>query len=442
MRGTKKMKTIMRKLLTILLLYTILFSNSISTIINAQGLEISAQSAILLDVKTGTILFEKNKDEKKFPASTTKIMTALLALEKCKNLNDKIKMSHDAIYNLEPGSSHIAMNEGETLTVEQALYGLLVASANEVANAISEYVSKDTASFCKLMNSRAKQLGCKNTNFVNPHGFHNENHYTCANDLALIMKQAIKYEKFNQIIATKRYEIPPTEKQPEPRILYNTNKMIQGGKFFNENVVGGKTGYTNEAGHTLVTYAKKNDIQLICVVMGEENTNAYTDTNKLLDYGFADFHDVELLKAKQYQRNCIVTQKYKDKTIEIDDVNVYPEKDITINVPNSISKEDLKLSATLPEKISTPVNKNKSIGKIYVKYKNQTLEKFNLVPEENIEPLDTKEISKIVHKQLLHKIFFTSLKIISYVALAIAIVIIILIAIRQFNIRRKQIKRH
>lgn len=435
------MKIIIKKLIAILLLYTILFSNSISTIINAQGLEISAQSAILMDVRTGTILFEKNKDEKKFPASTTKIMTALLTLEKCKNLNEKIKMSHNAIYNLEPGSSHIAMNEGETLTIEQALYGMLVASANEIANALAEYVSKDTASFCKLMNARAKQLGCKNTNFVNPHGFHNENHYTCANDLALIMKQAIKFKKFDQIIATKRYEIPPTEKQPESRILYNTNKMIQGGKFFNENVVGGKTGFTDEAGHTLVTYAKKNNAQLICVVMGEENTNAYTDTNKLLEYGFADFHDVELLKRDDYQRNCIVVQKYKDKMIEIDDVNVYPEKDITITVPNSISKNDLKLTAALPEKILPPVNKDKAVGKIYVRYKNQKLEEFKIVPQENIEPLDSKSIAKIVHKQLIHKIFFVSLKIISYVALAIGVIIFILFIIRHFNIRKRKRRR-
>ena len=434
------MKTTAKKFFIIPLLYIILFLNSI-TIINAQQLEISAQSAILIDVKTGAIMFEKNKDEKKFPASTTKIMTALLTLEKCKNLNDKIKMSHNAIYSVEPGSSHIAMNEGETLTVEQALYGLLLASANEVANALAEYVSQDTTAFCKLMNSRAKQLGCKNTNFVNPHGFHNENHYTCANDLALIMKEAIKYEKFTQIINTKRYEIPPTEKQPESRILYNTNKMIQSGKYFNKDVVGGKTGYTDEAGHTLVTYAKKNDIQLICVVMNEQNTDAYTDTTKLLDYGFSNFHDIQLLKIDDYQRNCIVTQKYKNKIVEIDNVNIYPEKDIIVNVPITINKEDLQLTAKLPDKISVPVNKNKSVGQIYVKYKNKTLETFNIIPEENIEPLETKAIAKIEHKKIIHKIFFISLKIISYIALAIGIIIVILVLIRKFNIRKKKRRR-
>lgn len=434
------MKNTVKKFFTLLLLYIIMFLNS-TIVINAQDFEIFAPSAVLIDAKTGTILFEKNKDEKHFPASTTKIMTTLLTLENCKNLEDKVKMSHNAIYSIEPGSSHIAMNEGETLTVEQSLYGLLLASANEVANALAEYISTNINDFCKLMNERAKQLGCKNTNFVNAHGFHNENHYTSAYDLALIMKEDIKYEEFNKIISTKRYDIPPTEKQPETRILYNTNKMIQSGKYFNENVIGGKTGYTDEAGHTLVIYAKKNDMQLISVVMAEENSNAYLDTTKLLDYGFSKFHNVELLKTNDYQKNCVVTQKYKNKTLDIDTVNIYPQKDIILNLPDSINKEDLKLTAKLPEKISAPVNKNKSVGQISVIYKNQILEKINLVPEENINVLDEKVIAKINRNQVIHKIFFTSIKILSYSALFIGIIIIIAILIRKFNIWRNKKRR-
>lgn len=434
------MKNTVKNFFTLLSLYIIMFLNS-TIVINAQDFEIFAPSAVLIDAKTGTILFEKNKDEKHFPASTTKIMTTLLTLENCKNLEDKVKMSHNAIYSIEPGSSHIAMNEGETLTVEQSLYGLLLASANEVANALAEYISTNINDFCKLMNERAKQLGCKNTNFVNAHGFHNENHYTSAYDLALIMKEDIKYEEFNKIISTKRYDIPPTEKQPETRILYNTNKMIQSGKYFNENVIGGKTGYTDEAGHTLVIYAKKNDMQLISVVMAEENSNAYLDTTKLLDYGFSKFHNVELLKTNDYQKNCVVTQKYKNKTLDIDTVNIYPQKDIILNLPDSINKEDLKLTVKLPEKISAPVSKNKSVGQISVIYKNQTLEKINLVPEENINVLDEKVIAKINRNQVIHKIFFTSLKILSYSALFIGTIIIIAILIRKFNIWRNKKRR-
>lgn len=182
-------------------------------------------------------------------------------------------------------------------------------------------------------------------------------------------------------------------------------------------------------------------MQLISVVMAEENSNAYLDTTKLLDYGFSKFHNVELLKTNDYQKNCVVTQKYKNKTLDIDTVNIYPQKDIILNLPDSINKEDLKLTAKLPEKISAPVNKNKSVGQISVIYKNQILEKINLVPEENINVLDEKVIAKINRNQVIHKIFFTSIKILSYAALFIGIIIIIAILIRKFNIWRNKKRR-
>ena len=405
-----------------------------------NNININARNAILIDATTGYVIYEKAADQKSFPASTTKVMTALLTLEKTKDLNQKIKMSHDAIYNLERGSSHIAMNEGETLTVEQALYGLLVASAGEVANALAEYVSGNINDFCKLMNKRAKELGCKNTNFVNPHGFHNENHYTSPYDLALIMQEAIKHDEFNKIINTTRYEIPPTEKQPETRILYNTNKMIHKGKFYNLNVVGGKTGYTNEAGRNLVVYAQKNNIKLISVVMGEENFNAYLDTDKLLDYGFNKFRDLELLKKSSLQKNCVVTQKYKNKIIDIDTVNVYPEKDIILKLPEGVKKQDLKIKIKLPEKISAPVSKDSLIGKINIYYKNKFIDKLSFMPEENINLLDEKIIAKAELKKLFRKIFFMSLKILSYIALIIAVIILFSLVIRNFNINIKKNK--
>lgn len=431
------MKSHIKKITATLLLYIFIINNSTISI-KAENIDINAKAAVLIDETTETVLFEKNADKKNFPASTTKIMTALLVLEKCKNLKDKIKMSHNAVYNIEPGSSHIAMNEDETLTVEQALYGLLVASANEVANALAEYICKDTNDFCKLMNLRAKQLGCKNTNFINPHGFHNENHYTSAYDLALIMKEAVKYETFNKIINTKRYDIPPTEKQTETRILYNTNKIIQKGKYYDEDVIGGKTGYTNEAGHTLAIYAKRNNMKIISVVMGEENTDAYTDTKKILDCGFSKFYNIEILKKDDWQKNCVVTQKYKNKIVDIDNVNIYLENDISLTLPDSITKNELEIIIELPEKISAPVDKTRAAGKISVAYKNKIVNQTKLLPEENINLLDQKTIEKMEHKKLLHKIFFISLKILSYTALIIGLAILILMAIRKLNLRKKK----
>lgn len=450
------------KLIALALLYTFLFNTSIIVKIKAENLpqekilarqalnnsldennetvNISAKTAILIDQITGYVLYEKNSDQKSFPASTTKVMTALLTLEKTKDLKQKIKMSHNAIYNLEPGSSHIAMNEGETLTVEQALYGLLVASANEVANALAEYVSGNIADFCALMNERAKELGCRNTNFVNAHGFHNQDHYTSAYDLALMMQEAVKYDEFNKIISTIRYEIPPTEKQSQTRILFNTNKMIHKGKFYNPNIIGSKTGYTNEAGHTLVTYAQKNNIKLISVVMGEKNFDAYMDTDRLLDYGFNRFYDLDLLKKSGLQKNCIVTQKYKNKLFDIDTVNVYPESDIKLELPDGITKEDLKIKVRLPEKISAPVNKDTAVGKMNIYYKNKIISEVNLMPEENIDLLGQKEIARSERKKLARRIFFLSLKILSYVALAIGIIILFLLIIRSANLKKNKIR--
>ncbi len=429
------------KFIVALLLYIYFFSMAIVPIkIFANDLEINCQSAVLMDKNTGVVIYQKNPDEKKFPASTTKIMTALLVLEKTKDLNQKIKMSHDAIYNLEPGSSHIAMNEGETLTLEQALYGLLVASANEVANALAEYVSGDIENFCKLMNQRAKELGCKNTNFLNAHGFHNENHYTSAYDLALIMRKATEFQKFNEIINTERYEIPPTEKQSQTRVLYNTDKMIhKNGKYFYKNLIGGKTGYTDEAKHTLVSYAKKDDMELICAVMEAENFDSYIDTQKIFDYGFENgFHDLNLLEKNDLQKNCTVVQKYKNKTVDIDTVNVFLENDIVLHVPKVINKSDLKLKLRLPKKILAPVKKDDCVGYVNIYYKKKLIDKKKLLAEEDINLLDEKIIAKSEFKKLVKKICWYAFKILVYIGVLIFIVSWILSLVRKFSLRKKR----
>lgn len=424
-----------------MLLYIYFFSMAIVPIkIFAADLEINSPSAVLMDKNTGLIIYQKNPDEKKFPASTTKIMTALLVLEKTKDLNQKIKMSHDAIYNLEPGSSHIAMNEGETLTLEQALYGLLIASANEVANALAEYVSGDIENFCKRMNQRAKELGCKNTNFINAHGFHNENHYTSAYDLSLIMRKATEFPKFNEIINTQRYEIPPTEKQPQTRVLYNTDKMIHSnGKYFYKNLIGGKTGYTNEAKHTLVSYAKKDDMELICAVMEAENFDSYIDTQKIFDYGFENgFHDLNLLKKNDLQKNCTVMQKYKNKLVDIDTVNVFLENDIVLNVPKVINKSDLKLKLSLPKKILAPIKKENCLGYVNIYYKNKLIDKKKLLAEEDINLLDEKIIARSEFKKLVKKICVYALKILSCICILVFVVVGLLSLIRKFRLKKRR----
>lgn len=251
------------------------------------GPELTGDACLLMDVKTGTVLYSKNGDKAEYPASITKLMTALLTLENA-NLNDVITFSKDAVYAIEYDSANIAVVPGEQLTVEQCLYALLLQSANEVANGLAEHVGGSMAGFAIMMTERARQLGCVNTNFVNANGLHDPNHYTCAYDMALIMKEIIKNPTFLEICAAHRYIIEPTNLQPERRYLAQKHKMMIDSEWKYEGTVCGKTGFTPEAMNTLVTYAKRGDMELIGVSMNS-NWKHYEDTIRLFDYGFDNF---------------------------------------------------------------------------------------------------------------------------------------------------------
>lgn len=254
-----------------------------------EGIETSSQSAIVMEASTGTILYQKNIDEPHYPASITKILTALIAL-KYGNMSDIVTFSKEAVYNTE-GSS-IARDVGEQMTLEQCLYGMLLESANECAYAIAEHIAGSVDAFVDMMNEEAAALGCTNTHFSNPHGLPEETHYTSAHDMALIAREAWKNETFRIITGTKRYEIPPTNKHSEITYLQNHNEMLnpyKSTKYLYEYCVGGKTGYTEVAKSTLVTYAQKDNMTLICVVMYADRPAHWTDTIGLFEYCFANF---------------------------------------------------------------------------------------------------------------------------------------------------------
>lgn len=251
------------------------------------GPSIGAESAILLEANTGVILYAKNIDEKLYPASTTKLMTCLLAAENCK-LNEMITFSHDAVFSLEPGSSNIGIDEGQAMTMEECLYGLLTASANEVANAVAEHIAGSMDAFADMMNEKAAELGCKNTHFINAHGLHNENHYTSSYDLAIIAKAFFQNELLSKAGNTTSYHFVPSARQPDDFIVRNKHQLITG-KIPYDGIKGGKTGYTDEARETLVTCAEQNGMKLICVIIKEESPEQFYDTVKLFDYGFTNF---------------------------------------------------------------------------------------------------------------------------------------------------------
>ena len=253
--------------------------------------ETLSPGVILMEESTGTILYEKNSDEAHYPASITKIMTTLLALENG-NLSDMVTFSDDAINNTE--GSGIARDYGEQITLEQCLYGVMLELANECAYAVAEHVGGTVENFVDMMNAKAKELGCTNTHFANPHGLQDENHYTTAHDMALIAQAAYQNETFRIIIGTKMYTIPPTNKHAEETVLRNHHDMLctyhnANRKYLYPYCVGGKTGYTATANSTLVTYAEKDGMTLICVVMNTQSPNQFIDTVNLFDYAFDNF---------------------------------------------------------------------------------------------------------------------------------------------------------
>lgn len=264
---------------------------------------VSADSAILLEANTGAILYAKDIHKIQYPASTTKILTSLLATEMA-SLNDVITFSHDAVFDNPPGSSGIAMDVGQQLTLEQCLNAILIRSANEVCFAVAEHISgtTDWAVFAGIMNRRAKELGALNTHFTNPNGLPDENHYTTAYDLAMIGRTFFENEMLCKISLTRRLEIPASDTIPEAKIENNSMQIIPGGKYAYEPLIGCKTGYTNDARSCLVSCAEKNGLRLICVVMKDESPLQYEDTISLFNYGFSNFSRVNIAQTEsKYQ---------------------------------------------------------------------------------------------------------------------------------------------
>ncbi|MBQ7246682.1 MAG: serine hydrolase [Lachnospiraceae bacterium] len=262
-----------------------------SGILPPTGFDISARSAYLIELGSGEVLYAKNANEDRYPASITKIMTAMVVLEHC-SLDEQVTFSHASVTDLEDGGHDARFKEGEVLTVEQCLYGLMLDSVNSCGYALAEHVAGSLADFAALMNEKARSIGCTNTNFTNPHGLNDEKHRTTAHDMALIMWNALQNPDFYRIDSARTYRVEATEKRPEGYTFTMHHKMMQPeSEFYYDTVVAGKTGYTSLAFNTLVTYAKRDGAELIAVVMKESQGSGtiYRDTKKLLDYGFDKF---------------------------------------------------------------------------------------------------------------------------------------------------------
>lgn len=362
-----------------------------STDSTSSELTLTAESAILMDATTGKILYEKNSRTKQYPASITKLMTILLALEHG-SLEDEITFSHDAVFSIEPGSAHIAIQEGEILTLEQVLYGIMLRSANECANAAAEYVDGSMEKFAEHMTARAKELGCENTNFVNANGLFDENHYTTAYDMALIAQELLKNETYRSMMSNTYYLIPPTNKQPEERPLHGQHQMLnENSLYYYEPAEGGKTGYTVEAQNTLVTYAKQGDTELIAVVLKCNGAQHYVDTKTLFEYGFANYQTVKAFSAADLTQNVAITETYKDKTTTLDTITVVPASDVYVTIPKNATIENITKAVDCPESASVPVAVGDKLGTVVLSLNGEALATVDLTAQKEVKATTDEE---------------------------------------------------
>jgi len=360
-----------------------------------KGPSITAKTAIVMDASTGLVLYEKKSKEKMYPASITKIMTTLLAVENS-NLSDTVTFSHDAIFNVDLDSSRIGINVGEQLSMEDCLYGIMLASANEVSYGVAEHVGGTMENFVNMMNQRAQELGAVNTHFANPHGLQNPDHYTCAYDMALIAREAIKNTTFQQITGTRTYVIPETNKTTETRPLANHHKFIKGDIRY-EGAVGGKTGYTSTAKYTLVTYAKRGDMNLICVVMASDSVaTEYSDTASLLDYGFNNFSIYSISSSDNalLTENNALFKKYSS-IFNAENTFLTTGDDGYVVLPNNVSLD----SATKEITYCNPKDNssNNVIGQIKYTYKGRTVGQTDIIYHNSQSEILPTMISSVVN---------------------------------------------
>ncbi len=300
-----------------------------------KGPQIYSEAGIVMDIDSGAILYAKNIDNPHYPASITKILTALVALEH-NDLTDTVTITPEDYNFLKKGDNHIGLKNGEQITMEDALYGTLLASGNEVAHALGSNTEGGYDNFINLMNEKAEELGCTNSHFVNSHGLHDENHYTTARDMALISAAAFQNTEFRKITGTLQYTIPTTNVTDETRTFQNHQKMLfDWRKQYYEYCVGGKTGYTDKALNTLVTFATKDDVNLVAVVLRTHGSgNTYVDTKAMLDYGFEYFMKIPVL-----------SEQLEEKNIQSVDKNAY------VMLPVGITFEQLEYTVEYPTEL-------------------------------------------------------------------------------------------
>lgn len=312
---------------------------------------INSESAVLIAADNGQVLYQKNSDKQMQPASITKIVTAIVALESGVPLDEKITVSQNAVDSVPRSSTHIALDVGEILSMEDALYALMLASANDAAVCIAERVAGTTEKFVEMMNELAADVGAKNTHFTNPHGLIDRNHYTSAYDMALLTQYAMENEEFVKIFSTITYEAEPTNKQPEKRIWSNQNDMIKNTTYKYDGAIGGKLGYTEEALYTIVTAAERSGRKLICVCMkSDPYAQQYQDAAAVLDFGFDSYKKVEMTAEDLPYRTVTFAVKADEKVKTPATAQILTSARSIYYLPRGVSKDDCEITFNFKER--------------------------------------------------------------------------------------------
>ena len=378
------------------LFFQLLFT--ITSLASSENLNIGSPACILIESSTGKILYEKNAKEKMYPASTTKIMTAILTVENCE-LSDVVTASHNAIYSVPPTYSHASIVEGEELTVEQLLNVLLIQSASDAANILAEHIGGTIENFAQMMTNKAKEIGCKNTHYVNPDGVSNDDHYTTAYDLALMGQYAMKYDAIRNIVCKTQYTLPKTNKyDKEDRIFNTTNELLRVNhsnspdNYYYEYATGIKTGYTTEAGSCIVASAEKDGLEVIAVVLGAETTEEgysirYPDCKTLFNYAFDNYKVEDIVNPEDVIEEINVADATKDTS----SLKLSPESTITAVMDKDQSLEELQPAIEIDDNLAAPISAGEVVGKVTYTIDNKNYS-TNLIADNTVVKSGTWDI--------------------------------------------------
>lgn len=411
--------------------YSAFAENETPPVTEEKKLSAKSPHAILLDMKTGAVIYEKNADEQVYPAGLTKIMTAALALEHC-NIEELMVASEAALSNVSAGDSKLGIIKDERLSVRQLLYGMLLSSASDAANVLAEQTSGSIEKFVALMNEKAKELGMENTNFTNPTGEHDERHYTTARDMSKLASYAMSIGEFREIVKSESYNIPATEKSAAARKITNRNHFVSRllrNDYYYKYSTGISTGYTVEAKSCIAASAQNKGMELLALVFEAETENnvaqSYQDCREMFDFVFENFVSKSIVAKDDIvaQTQIINTRREKKLILKA-------ETALDVIVEKGEQKAEITYKDTFPEKISAPVKEKQKIGMREYFFNGVSIGSLNLIADKkyNLDP-----VTFVINKMIA---FVTSPWL--FVAIAIVVFVLVMTERRRRRILRKK----